>query len=84
MPFERIEELTDIQKDHLCYLISHVEKYGFQPNILEMAEYFGKTTRAVRDVLAQLASKGFIEFGPPKQERCLTILGVKFVAKVAE
>lgn len=60
-------ELTDRQKEILCFIVEHIKKFGFPPTIPEIQKGFRfKSPTAVNDHLNALAKKGFVIRHPNK------------------
>jgi predicted DNA-binding protein YlxM (UPF0122 family) len=84
MPYFRQEEITEKQAEVFTYMVEHVQEYGYQPSMTEMAEHFGVTVKAIRDRLMQLAGKGYVELPPKHSDRCIRLKHVRFVATFAD
>jgi Mn-dependent DtxR family transcriptional regulator len=75
-------DISEKQAELYMYLVRHVEQYGYQPSLTEVAEAFGVTAKAVRDRLMQLANKGYVELGPKYADRCIRLRHVFFKAQL--
>jgi DNA-binding GntR family transcriptional regulator len=82
VPFEREDKITEAQAEVWEHIISHVERFGYQPSLREMAEYFQVSAVAIRDRITQLARKGYVDLPPKYSERCLKLNNVKFEATI--
>lgn len=70
--------VSDGQLDIFRYLVKHVQEFGFQPTVQEVAEHFGVAPRAIHDKLGQLARKGFITLSPKGDTRAIRLHFVRF------
>ena len=73
MPSEKQLELWS-------YIIEHVEENGYQPSVLEMAEHFGVTNRAICQQLELLIEHGLINGDKSVKARAWKLNGVSFKA----
>lgn len=60
------------------YLVSHIEQYGYQPTVVEMARAVGAQPNTVNKWINLLESEGRILRPPYNRERCFLIPGLKF------
>lgn len=77
---DAIDQLTPKQLQLMPFLIRHVEEYGFQPNCVELGEFLGITPPAVLARIRYLVEKGLLGQSKPNSERCVPLLGCKFLA----
>jgi SOS-response transcriptional repressor LexA len=71
---------SEKQLEVLRYIISHVEKHGFQPTQAEMARAFGVTKNAIQNRLKDLARRGIIDMpdGTKTRERAIVIKFIRY------
>lgn len=74
-----IEEVTEKQREILELLIQMTMENGYQPSRADLAMATGTTRHAVSVKIQHLVNKGFLKVVDGGGERCLRILGVKFL-----
>jgi hypothetical protein len=84
MPRKKILEVTPKQAEVYEILLNHVREFGFQPTTREIADLLGVQAPGIRERLAALVEKGFLEAPPHKTERRYGFPGVKFVAYLVD
>jgi predicted transcriptional regulator len=72
-------KMTDKQLSILRLIIKSTLENGFQPNNEEIAKQAGTTRQAVADKIKQLCRKGVLKLSVASGERCVSIMGVRFV-----
>lgn len=73
-------ELSEEQEETWLFLIRHVERYGFQPSVREMADALGVDKRAIQDWLARLEEKGLLSLPDGSRSRAIILNNVRFEA----
>lgn len=76
-------EPSEKQLEVLQYIISHVERWGFQPSQAEIANHFGVTKNAILGRLHELEKRGVVQLNKG-QERAVGLKFVRFTAVVTE
>ncbi len=72
----RSEQLSDIERKILDFMVQYLRANTYQPSIREIGERFGiKSTKTVSEHLSSLAEKGYLE-RDPSRSRGVRILGV--------
>lgn len=74
------DEVSEKQQEVWMFIVKHVEWYGYQPTIREIAEALGVDKRAIQDRLALLAEKGLIELPAGDRDRAILLKNVRFEA----
>lgn len=74
------DEVSDKQKEVWLFLVKHVERFGYQPSVREIANALGVDKRAIQDRIARLVEKGVIELPEGGRDRAILLKNVRFQA----